>query len=262
MKRQMSVEGTFYPQRAVELERYFEHFSTIYDEERSLPDIKSRVAIVPHAGYIYSGYGANIAYRVLQNSGVRKFIVIGPSHKVAFKGASLCDFDSYDTPFGDIKSCDSLLQRVKQRFSISCFSQAHAEHSTEVQFPFIKYYIEDAQITELVYSDISEQDLCEIISFVLSEKDCGVIISTDLSHFYTLSNAARLDNICLEAIEKIDTQRLDQGCEACGITGIKALLLYAKKTGLKPLILDYRTSADASGDTQRVVGYTSVCFYE
>ncbi|OHE11153.1 MAG: AmmeMemoRadiSam system protein B, partial [Sulfurimonas sp. RIFOXYC2_FULL_36_7] len=46
--------------------------------------------------------------------------------------------------------------------------------------------------------------LCEIIDFVLNEKECGVIISTDLSHFYTLSNAARLDNICLEAIEKLD----------------------------------------------------------
>jgi AmmeMemoRadiSam system protein B len=262
MKREMSVDGTFYPQRAVELERYFEHFTTIYDEERSLPKIKSRAVIVPHAGYIYSGYSANIAYRILQKSGVKKFVVIGPSHKVAFEGISLCDFSSYDTPFGEIKSSDFLMQKLKERFHLSCFSDAHGEHSTEVQFPFIKHYIEDSEIVELVYSYVPAQKLSQIIDLVLDEEEYGVIISTDLSHFYTLSNAARLDNICLEAIEKVDIDRLDEGCEACGITGVKALLLSAKKRGLNPLILDYRTSADASGDTNRVVGYASVCFYE
>ena len=44
--------------------------------------------------------------------------------------------------------------------------------------------------------------------------------------------------------------------------GVEAALLSAKKQGLKSLLLDYRTSADASGDTQRVVGYVSACFYE
>jgi AmmeMemoRadiSam system protein B len=36
----------------------------------------------------------------------------------------------------------------------------------------------------------------------------------------------------------------------------------AKHLGLKSHILDYRTSADASGDTSQVVGYASVVFRE
>ena len=262
MKREMSVNGAFYPGRAVEIERYFEHFSSIYDEERTLPEIQSRVVIVPHAGYIYSGYSANIAYRILQKSGVKKFVVIGPSHKVGFDGVSLCNFTAYETPLGDIAGSDFLFQKLKEQFHLSCLFEAHAEHSTEVQFPFIKHYIEDAEIVELVYSYASAQMLCEIIDFVLNEKECGVVISTDLSHFYTLSNAARLDNICLEAIEKLDVHRLHDGCEACGMIGVEAVLLSAKKQGLKSFLLDYRTSADSSGDTQRVVGYVSACFYE
>ncbi|OHE06363.1 AmmeMemoRadiSam system protein B [Sulfurimonas sp. RIFOXYB12_FULL_35_9] len=262
MRREMSANGAFYPGRAIEIERYFEHFSTTYDEETVLPDVQSRAVIVPHAGYIYSGYSANVAYRILQKSGVKKFVVIGPSHKVGFDGVSLCNFTAYETPLGDINGSDFLFQKLKERFHLSCFVEAHAEHSTEVQFPFIKHYIEDAEIVELVYSYASAKMLCEIIDFVLNEKECGVIISTDLSHFYTLSNAARLDNICLEAIERLDTKRLHDGCEACGMIGIEAALLSAKKQGLKSLLLDYRTSADASGDTQRVVGYVSACFYE
>ncbi|MFT5836366.1 MAG: AmmeMemoRadiSam system protein B, partial [Sulfurimonas sp.] len=63
MKRNMSVVGSFYPARSVELQRYFEHFNKIYEENFTLPDVKSRAVVVPHAGYVFSGYTANIAYR-------------------------------------------------------------------------------------------------------------------------------------------------------------------------------------------------------
>jgi len=41
---------------------------------------------------------------------------------------------------------------------------------------------------------------------------------------------------------------------------VEAMLIAAKKLQLKAQIMDYRTSADASGDKERVVGYTSVIF--
>ncbi|MFA5232994.1 MAG: AmmeMemoRadiSam system protein B [Sulfurimonas sp.] len=260
MKRNMSVAGTFYPRRAAEIKRYFEHFSKIYDENFTLPDVKSRAVIVPHAGYIYSGYTANIAYRVLQKSGVKKFVVIGPSHKVAFNGISLCEFSSYDTPFGKINAIADLAPKLRDKFSISCIKDAHAEHSTEVQFPFLKHYIEDVSILELVYSYANAHYVSEIIDFILEHNDAGVIISTDLSHFYNLNEAHRLDNICLISIEKLDVGMLHSGCEACGNIGVEAMLHSAKKLSLKAHILDYRTSADASNDTSRVVGYTSAYF--
>jgi AmmeMemoRadiSam system protein B len=103
MIRQTSVAGSFYPDNQEELERYFKYFTKIYDENFSLPNIKTRAVIVPHAGYIYSGFSANVAYRLLQKSGVKKFIIIGPSHKVAFRGSSICEFERYQTPLGDIK---------------------------------------------------------------------------------------------------------------------------------------------------------------
>lgn len=260
MKRAMSVAGSFYPGRAVEIERYIEHFDEVYKESFTLPDVKSRAVIVPHAGYIYSGYTANIAYRILQRSGVKRFVVIGPSHRVAFEGVSLCDYSAYETPFGDIDASDDLCQKIKEKFSLGCLKDAHAEHSTEVQFPFIKHYIPDAEIVELVYSSADAQSVSKIIDFVLQQEDCGVIISTDLSHFYDLDDANKLDNICLEAVAKLDTDKLHSGCEACGMIGVEAMMLSAEKLSLKSNILDYRTSADASGDSSRVVGYMSAYF--
>jgi AmmeMemoRadiSam system protein B len=42
--------------------------------------------------------------------------------------------------------------------------------------------------------------------------------------------------------------------------GVEAMLISAKKLNLKAEIIDYRTSADASGDESKVVGYMSACF--
>ncbi|MBC8238743.1 MAG: AmmeMemoRadiSam system protein B [Helicobacteraceae bacterium] len=260
MTRQMSVAGTFYPARESELDRYFEHFNKLYDEQASLPNVKSKAVIVPHAGYVYSGYTASIAYRVLQNSNLKTFVVIGPSHRVAFEGVSLCDAQSYETPFGSLQSSGGLVEELRENFGLRTIVNAHAEHSTEVQFPFIIRYLGDVNIVELVYSSAEPAFLSEIIDFILQKEDCGVVISTDLSHFYTLEDANTLDKICLNAIKNLDTDQLHRGCEACGMIGVEAMLLSAKKLGLDCDILDYRTSADASDDTSRVVGYVSAYF--
>ncbi len=260
MTREMSVAGSFYPASPIELERYFTHFSKIYDENSILPNIQSKAVIVPHAGYIYSGYTANIAFRVLQKSNVKNFVVIGPSHRVGFHGVSLCKAQSYETPFGSIRSSNNLVLELEERFKLETILNPHAEHSTEVQFPFIKHYLGDANIVELVYGNETPEFIAQIIDFLLEKEDCGVIISTDLSHFYPLKDANELDSICINAINTLDTSLLHHGCEACGMIGVEAMLLSAKKLGLKSNILDYRTSADASDDASRVVGYVSASF--
>ena len=260
MRREMSVNGTFYPARTVEIERYFEHFNAVLDEENiTLPAVHAKAVIVPHAGYIYSGFSANAAYRVLAQSGLSNLLVIGPSHRVALEGASLCEAQSYETPLGDISFAQELHEALAARFGLSR-TIIHAEHSTEVQFPFIKHYMPHAKITEIIYGRTSPAYLSEIIDFALSLKDTGVIISTDLSHFYTQEEANKLDRICLHAIESLDISLLHRGCEACGILGVEAMISSAEKHSLSPHLLDYRTSADASGDTSRVVGYVSACF--
>lgn len=259
MKREMSVAGAFYPNDASEIENLFNSFSSSYDEDSQLENVQTRAVIVPHAGYIYSGYTANIAYRILAKRGVKNFVVIGPSHRVAFEGVSMCGAGEYLTPFGAISRSEIIDDALMKNFGIKELIK-HAEHSTETQFPFIKHYIPDAKIVELVYGRCNPEYLSKIIDVVLNLEDCGVIISTDLSHFYNIDEANKFDNICIEAIKRVDISHLHQGCEACGILGVEAMMLSALKKELKPIVLDYRTSADASSDTSSVVGYMSACF--
>lgn len=260
----MNVAGSFYPNDPAEIERMIRHFNAILDDHPQVrvrfDEMRGSAIIVPHAGWIYSGFTANIAYRILAKSNPKTLVVIGPSHRVGFDGISIADALAYDTPMGTIPIDRALVADLRDRFAIPCFPQAHREHSTEVQMPFIKHYLPEAAVVELVYANASPEHLRPVIEYVLGLPETAVVISTDLSHYYSLSQANALDTICLEAIRSENEHKLNEGCEACGKIGVEAMLMAAKHLEMDSVLLDYRTSADASGDTARVVGYASALF--
>jgi len=261
--RKSTVMGQFYPADPNEITDMFTHYNKILDEnieDTTLLKQKPRAIIVPHAGYVYSAFTANVAYRLLENAHAKKVVVIGPSHRVYLKGTSVSDYDQYETPFGTLQIDHTLVNELKENFGLSFIPDAHHEHSTEVQMPFIKSYDPEASVVELVYGDEDPGNLAKIIEYLLEDPSVAVVISTDLSHYYDINKAKDLDNICLSAVKNLDVNELHQGCEACGKIGVEAMLIAAKKEDLKSILLDYRTSADASGDKSSVVGYMSAAF--
>ena len=264
MKRKMCVAGSFYPEHADEIEFFFEHCNTRFEAlsnelHNAAPNETAKAIIVPHAGYIYSGFTANAAYREFAKQPFSNLLVIGPSHRAPLYGMSLCEASLYQTPLGDIPLSQMLFNNLKTIFSLSQ-KIPHAEHSTEVQFPFIKYYFPAVPIVEIIYGQIQSVEIQKIIKYALSVPRTGIIISSDLSHFHTQEEASIIDSKCIQAIETLNTAVLHEGCEACGLTGIEAMIASAHTLKLKAEILDYRTSANTSGDTTRVVGYVSAIF--
>ncbi len=263
--RKTAVAGQFYPSNPDEIKRVFDHYNQILDEHLSgkrVLDKKPRAIIVPHAGYVYSAFTANAAFRLLENRDTKRVVIIGPSHRVYLSGTSVSDYDQYETPFGMLQIDKNLVDILKNQFGLSFVPDAHHEHSTEVQMPFVKRYDKEASVVELVYGDENPARLAKVICYLLGDPHTVVVISTDLSHYYEIKKAKSLDGICLSAVENLDTDLLHQGCEACGKIGIEAMLIAAKEKNLKPILLDYRTSADASGDESGVVGYMSAAFVE
>jgi len=263
-KRVAKNAGSFYPATKNEIENLIDMFNKALNKREDINEIlklKPKAIISPHAGYIYSGYTANVAHRVLANKDVKRVVVIGPSHHIYFKGVSGSFYDLYETPIKDMQIDVEYLNVIDKNFGIDFVPEAHyLEHSTETQMPFIANYQPNVKVIELIYGDDSLDKLTKIVTWLLEDSLTSVVISTDLSHFYTLEQAKSLDAICINGIANLDNSILDMGCEACGITGIKALNSTAKKLNLKSHILDYRTSADASGDIKKVVGYLSASY--
>jgi len=258
--------GSFYPANKKNIEELITLFNESLNQDKrakELLNIKPKAVISPHAGYIYSGFTANFAHRVLANTKVKRVVVIGPSHHVYFKGISGSFFDSYETPFGNLKIDKEYLGVLSKKFKIGFVQKAHnLEHSTETQMPFIAHYQPNVEVIELIYGDCDYQELSKIITWLLEDSLTSVVISSDLSHFHDEKKAHLLDSICINGIEKLDNGIIDMGCEACGIIGIKSIIESAKKLNLKSDILDYRTSADITNDKTSVVGYLSAVFYD
>jgi len=259
--RTMSVVNTFYSGSCDEIKKQFNHFDSILnnsDFKRDIPFIPKAI-IAPHAGFIYSGFTANAVYSMLDEIKNKTILVIGPSHKHRFKNASVSMFEQYNTPCGSINIDTNYAKYIKDKFSFIDFIPAvHNEHSTETQSPFIKQKFPNSKIVEIVYGDISYEDLSLIINDIFDNSyDIFIVISTDLSHFYSKQEAKKLDNFCLKAIDKLDINIWNQGCEACGRIGVKALINSANKYNLNSKLIDYRTSSDITNDTKSVVGYAS-----
>ncbi|WP_083568773.1 AmmeMemoRadiSam system protein B [Arcobacter sp. LA11] len=259
--RRAVVSGSFYPDNEKEIKKYIEHFNNSFTVDNL--DITPRAIISPHAGYIYSGFTANLAFNLSSKEKFKRVIVIGPSHKVYLEGASIALYDEYETPLGNIKIDKEYSLELKEKYDFLNFLEdAHYEHSTETQAPFIKNYFDGLDMIEIVYGKVNFTQLSKLIDELLLNRDNFVVISTDLSHFYTLEEAKKLDNICLNAIVKKDLNLFDKGCEACGLTGVKAMIQSSLKNNLKTSVLHYCTSFDRTKDNNRVVGYTSVLIGE
>lgn len=255
----MSVEGAFYPNDVKELNSSFSYFNELIEQhfKDAILNYDVKALIVPHAGYAYSGFTANLAYRNVKKT-PKRVVVIGPSHRVTYEGASLVAYSSYVTPGGDIEADKEYINFLTSKFNLCSNEVGHREHSTEVQFPFIKHYFPNSKLIEIVYSH--NPILEELIETILQDDDTLLIISTDLSHFYTQKEANILDSYCVEGIETQNLDLLSKG-EACGMLGVIPLIKVSKKLSLHVKGIDYRTSGDITGDINNVVGYYSALVY-
>ncbi|MGN7610562.1 AmmeMemoRadiSam system protein B [Magnetococcales bacterium HHB-1] len=255
--RPTAVAGMFYPDNPNQLRQMVRE----YLKRAPQHDLQPRAMVAPHAGYIYSGYTAACAYKTLKPSKVRQRVFLaGPSHRVYLEGISVGNFSAFKTPLGQVALDQEILQRLfREEPDITRQPEAHQqEHSLEVHLPFLQETLGDFILVPMVFGKITPERLAEIL-YKYAEKDDLIIVSSDLSHYYSEEQARQLDQQCHDAMLKQDASAMAT-CKACGNIGMSALLNLAKRHHWQSKLIDYRTSYDYSKDASRVVGYASYLF--
>ncbi|MBF0161288.1 MAG: AmmeMemoRadiSam system protein B [Magnetococcales bacterium] len=257
--RQPAVAGSFYPNDPQQLRNMLRQL--LESAPVTLPGPCAMV--VPHAGYIYSGYTAACGYRALSRATTEqplRVFILSPSHRVFLEGISVGDYRAYRTPLGDVEIDQEIVQRLAAMPDVSRDTAPHQqEHALEVHLPFLQETVGHFKLVPVIFGRISGGHLADILSQVWRPGDL-LLASTDLSHFHTYEEARRLDSQCLEAMERI-TPRTMANTEACGNIGVCALLELARRHQWRSTLADYRTSGDTAGDKNRVVGYVSYLFH-
>ncbi|MCX8118263.1 MAG: AmmeMemoRadiSam system protein B [Desulfobacterota bacterium] len=269
--REPAVSGTFYPDRPEILRREIQKYLDQVKRETIEGEIVGLIA--PHAGYIYSGLVAASAYKLIQGKEFPSVVVVAPSHRVAFKGASLYDRGGYRTPLGVVPIDEELSKRMMERWrGIQFLPEAHRqEHSLEVQIPFLQVALKSFKLVPIVMEPYWSLETCRSLSQAIAETVRGkrvlMVASTDLSHFHPYEKAVQLDRIFLGHVERFDPEGLSRDlregrCEACGGGPALTVMMAAKALGAnRSKVLQYLNSGDVTGDRGRVVGYVSAVLY-
>lgn len=268
--RHQQVAGYFYP---AEKEKLSSDISLMLKVAK--PDVtfnKIFGIISPHAGYIYSGRTAAYVYNLIKGKDYKTVIIISPSHSEYFPGISIYEGDAYETPLGIVEIDNEMADKLCEDNKIIFRGiQGHRrEHALEVQIPFLQSVIKDFKIVPVVMGDQSKRfvdELAEKISRVADEHTL-VVASSDMSHFYDVSEADRLDSIVEKRINDFDFEKLHQDlekheCEACGGGPIVALMKAAALRDINHSKVIHRSnSGDVTGDRSEVVGYLSAVVYQ
>jgi AmmeMemoRadiSam system protein B len=253
MIREPAVAGSFYPANPKVLSDMLDQFLAQGDDQVPPP----KAIIVPHAGYIYSGPIAASAYARLKkvSDHIRRVVLIGPSHRVAFQGLAISHADSFRTPLGNIDVDVQTLKQLEQFPFVGYLDQAHAlEHSLEVHLPFLQKTLSDFKLVPIVAGDASADQVSQVLDTLWGGPETLIVVSSDLSHYHDYASAQTLDHKTSALIEELQYQDISSDA-ACGKVGICGLLKLLQEKSQAIHTIDLRNSGDTAGDKYRVVGY-------
>ncbi|MGZ5028392.1 MAG: AmmeMemoRadiSam system protein B, partial [Methylobacter sp.] len=216
-----------------------------------------KAIIVPHAGYIYSGPIAASAYARLKKAHARitRVVLIGPSHRVAFRGLAVSRAETFTTPLGQVLVDLAAVQAIVQLPFVEYIEQAHTyEHSLEVHLPFLQEVLDNFKIVPIVAGDAPPEQVSQVLEALWGGDETLIVISSDLSHYHDYATAQQMDKSTSQFIEQLQYEQLVSEY-ACGKVPVSGLLKLARKKSLSVTNIDLRNSGDTAGDKSRVVGY-------
>ncbi len=263
--REPVVSGYFYPSGKAHLLRMLETFI-----DRESPKEKVIGAIVPHAGYIYSGKTAGLTYSKIEIP--ETIIILGPNHTGYGEPYSISGHDKWLTPLGEVEVNKEMVDKLvkKSRYLQKDEIAPIREHSIEVQIPFLQFLKKDFKIvpiTLLGYVDNPAwYEIGETIGETVKEmkEDILIIASSDMTHYEPHKIAESKDNYVIEAICQLDEDEVirrieEKDVSMCGYSGVIVLIVASKILGAKKgELVYYTTSAETSKDYSEVVGYAGI----
>lgn len=266
-----AVAGRFYPaeerQLSAEVAGYL---------RRGAGDNSPRPAcavMAPHAGYVYSG---GVAGQVFARVDVpERVIVLCPNHTGRGARVAVVADGAFEIPGAQVPIDAELARAVLAEVpGAQADRRAHrAEHAIEVELPFLRARKPAVRIVPIVLGGLGASAAMELgrglaraVRRVGAEpgRDVLLVASSDMSHFLPDDEARRVDRIALEPLLSSDPEGLyrtvvTNDISMCGYIPATAMLTYAHELNAQaPALVGYATSAEAFGDTSRVVGYAGV----
>lgn len=272
--REPAVANKFYPGEEKELKDLID---SLYRSEKNKINIsyaeKQLIGgVVPHAGYIYSGYEAIHFFEIIRQykTKIDDFIIINPNHSATGEEIATDNHNFWKTPLGKVKIDTDFINRLNIPLSDKVNKN---EHSCEVMLPFLQHLLNyPFSIVPITMSVQNFENAKKVANAIFNannqmKKNILIIASSDFSHFVDPDAGINQDDIAISEIlslnsaglyEKIITNNISM----CGYGPIMALMEYAHLVApaIKAEILK-RGNSGKTFPSNEVVDYVSMIFY-
>jgi hypothetical protein len=264
MIRRSAVAGSFYAGTRDRLHHQVEDLVP-----KGVAQEKAIGAVVPHAGYMYSGrVAAGVFSRV---EFPETFVILGPNHTGLGAGSAIMTNGQWETPLGQVQIDHELGKAILANSSV--LQEDHLghlrEHSIEVQLPFLQYFDRPfgfVPICLFSHEYAACQEVGQAVAKAVRESGKRVLIvaSTDMSHYVSRDAAAGQDRKAIDAILALDPEGLHrvvrrEGISMCGFHPTTAMLMAAKVLGAtRADLVMYTDSGEVTRDLDEVVAYAGM----
>ena len=271
-----SVAGLFYPSDSGALRRKLGEFAP------AAARAPAKAALVPHAGYDYSGRIAAAAYARIAVP--RDVVLLSFHHRGRGSRFGIWSKGAWRTPLGDAPIAEDLVRRLMDAAPDLEDDEAGfaGEHSGEVQVPFLQAARPDVRIAPISVNAwegrrIGREDLAQFgAAIATAVADELVVATTDLTHCgegygspppggrRAIDWARTQDLAVLDALKRLDEDAFwdavaDRNVSMCGVGPTAVLIAFARAKGATSAeIVAYGTSADDEPNEDRAVGYPGV----
>ena len=278
-RRPMLFRG-FYPG---DCRQQIGEFLATYRPPESI-ETQARAAVVPHAGWAYSG---GVAARTLKAlaEGVKPevLILLGAVHREPLAVSAMYPSGDWETPLGPVTVAAELAVEVHGALEglVELNAAAHSsEHSLEVLLPFLHEIFPQVPVLPLMIPpEASPEEIGKRLGRLLQGSKAVAVASTDLTHYgvrfgftpagtgtsahdWMRENDRRILNLAqnLDA-EKIPPEALTQR-NACGSGALAAVTAFAREQGARRgTVLEHTDSYTVGGEKdpfEMAVGYAGI----
>ena len=243
-----------------------------YLNQAVLPRLEGKVVAVisPHAGHRYSGSIAGYSFACVRGQSPDLVAIISPMHHPHREAILVSAHEAYSTPLGQVpidrQLVDLLDSELRKKLDVGITPILRdPEHSLEIVLPFLQQALakEFRLLPIMLHHQTPEisESLGHALGEILQGLNVLLVASTDLSHFFTETEACKYDAEMLQRVESFSPQgvfqaELEYKGFACGMGAMAAVLWAAMDLGADTVkILKHATSGSVTGDYDRVVGY-------
>ena len=228
---------------------------------------------------------ASAAYRHIQAARPRRVFILGFCHRGGKACVELPDAGAFETPLGEVKIDLDALGRLAGHDGFAMAEECDVcDHSVEIQLPLLQHAAPDAAVVPLYVGhldDGSRRSAAAVLAGEFREGDV-LLASSDFTHFgrdfgylpFPADEDAQerisdLDHDAIEAAGSLDAALFletlrESRATICGYEPVALLLETLTALGGDTIFqreLDYRTSADITGDTKHSVSYAALGYF-